>query len=690
MSQGEKPPGRVVARPLSGGPIKFGPFWLEARLAVGGTAEVYIARPLDPNALPSRLVVKRLLPQFVSDPEGRTMFEREGALHAAVHHENVVEVYGFGSSGDEPWLAMELVDGCDLFRLLRRLWAEARTLAPGVAVFVAREVLRGLENVHSARDPSGQPMGIIHRDVTPSNIYLSVDGGVKLGDFGIARSTGRSTMRVGASAKLKGKFAYLAPEQVSGEPFDHRADLFSVAAVLSEMLIGRALFAGSGQLAVLLAIRDCRIDPLREARTRLPVGLFEVIERALARDPDCRTPTAEAFRAALAPFDADPGASRNELRALVRWVQSASSVETLQAAREPPPKVRERTISAPEATRQSDEERTTGEYAPIPSYVVQGTGNRLGPWTFARLVEGLATGQVGRGDLVDYLGRGLQPLENIEDLARFLPSGTATTNRLAGVTPPELADEVSTVTLVTILARVIETEATGVLFAEGLTESRRGSTDDAAPKEGGRKELYFVNGKLHHVSSSNASELLGEYLVRRKVISREELDFALAVLPRYSGRMGDTLIALGLMGSLEIFRAIRDQGRDRLIDLFQWQAGKLSFYSGQTAPHVEFPLGLELPALLIAGLEAAEPGDTPLTLWRERLDDWLVPAGTPESPRLRNATWPPLMRRLLEVVRAPMPLREVLAWMAQDGTGTASDALRALEVLIGAKLLTWR
>jgi serine/threonine-protein kinase len=688
MSQGEKPPGRA-ARPLSGGPVKFGPFWLEARLAVGGTAEVYVARPIDPNAKPSRLVVKRLLPQFVSDPEGRTMFEREGALHAAVHHENVVEVYGFGSTGDEPWLAMELVDGCDLFRLLRRLWAEGRTLAPAVAVYVARELLRGLEHVHSARDAGGQPIGIIHRDVTPSNVYLSVDGGVKLGDFGIARSTGRSTMRVGASAKLKGKFAYLSPEQVAGEPFDHRADLFAVAAVLSEMMIGRALFSGSGQLAVLLAIRDCRIDPLRDARARLPSGLFEVLERALDRDPAARTPTAEAFRTALARFDVDPTASHAELRALVRWVQSASSTEQLQAVRDPPPKARDRPTSSAHERSPSEDERTTGEYTPIPSFVVLGTGSRFGPWSFARLVESIATGQVSRGDLVDFMGRGLEPLENIEDLARFLPSGTATTNRLAGVAAPELADEVSTATLVTILIRVIETGATGVLFAEGLTESRRGAQDDPTPKEGGRKELYFVGGKLHHVSSNNATELLGEYLVRRKVISREELDFALAVLPRYGGRMGDTLIALGLVGSLEIFRAIRDQGRDRLIDLFQWQAGRLSFYAGQTAPHVEFPLDLELPPLLIAGLEAAEPGDTPLASWRDRFDDWLTPIES-ANPRLRDASWPPVMRRLLDIVGAPTPLRDVLARIAQDGTSTASDALRALEVLIAAKLLTWR
>jgi serine/threonine-protein kinase len=686
MSQGEKPPARV-ARPLSGGPVKFGPFWLDARLAVGGTAEVYIARPIDPNARPAKLVVKRLLPQFMADPEGRTMFEREGALHAAVEHENVVRVYGFGRAGEEPWLAMELVDGCDLFRLLRRLWAEGRSLPPGVAVFVARELLRGLSSVHTACDAGGQPMGIIHRDVTPSNVYLSVDGGVKLGDFGIARSTSRATLRSGASAKLKGKFAYLAPEQVAGEAFDHRADLFAVAAVLSEMLIGRPLFAGSGQLAVLLAIRDCRIDPLREARTRLPPGLFEVLELGLARDPTARVPTAEAFRSALAPLDAAADASRAELRALVRWVQTVPSVEQMQAVREPPAKVRG--PSPPPPAEDSDSERTTGAYANIPSFVVLGTGTRLGPWSFARLVEAISTGQVGRGDMVEYVGRGAQPLEAIEELARFLPSGTATTNRLPGVAPPEVADDVSTATLIAILVRVIETAATGVLFAEGLTESRRGSTDDGLPKEGGRKELYFVDGKLHHVSSNSATELLGEYLVRRKVISREELGFALAVLPRYGGRMGDTLIALGLVGSLEIFRAIRDQGRDRLVDLFQWQAGRLSYYSGQAAPHVEFPLDLDLPPLLIAGLEAAQPGDTPLATWRDRLDDWLAP-GLDSNERLRDAAWPLLTRRVLEAARESAPLREVLSVIAQSGAGTASDALRSLEVLLGAKLLRWR
>jgi len=678
-----------VPRPLTGGAMKFGPFWLEARLAVGGTAEVYLARPIDPQAQPRKLVVKRLLPHFVADPEGRTMFEREAALHAAVVCDNVVQVYGSGVERDEPWLAMEWVDGCDLFRLLRRMSSTQQTLGRGMCAYVARELLRGLESVHTARDAAGQPMVIIHRDVTPSNIYLSADGRVKLGDFGIARSANRATLSTSAGPVLKGKFAYLAPEQVAGEPFDQRADLFASAVVVTEMLIGRALFAGSGQLAVLLAIRDCRIEPLRAARSALPPGMFDVLERALARDPAARFPTAAVLRDALAPFDPNPAAARSELGALVRWVQSAPSAEQMQAVRDSAARLRAAAaVSEPpvEAVEPPVDEQETGEYAPVPSFVTTAGGERLGPWAFARLVEAIATGDVGRGDRVEFMGREAAPLASIAELARFLPALTAdTTNRVAGVSVPDFIDSVSPGALVMVLASVIDTAATGVLFAEGPTESRRLLAN--ATGTSGRKELYFVSGKLAHIASSNASELLGEYLLRRGVISRTELDFALAVLPKYGGRMGDTLASLGLLPSLDVFRAIRDQGRDRVIDLFQWRTGSLTFYKDQTAPHVEFPLELELPALIVAGFEAASPGEAPLETWRGHLDEVVGPPATPR-PRLHAAPWPAVERRVLDLAQRTVRVREVLATTARDVAPTL--VLRALDVLVTAKLLARR
>jgi hypothetical protein len=231
---------------------------------------------------------------------------------------------------------------------------------------------------------------------------------------------------------------------------------------------------------------------------------------------------------------------------------------------------------------------------------------------------------------------------------------------------------------------VLATDATGVLFAEGPADSRRPGELPGGTPERGRKELYFVGGRLHHVASNNASELLGEYLVRRTVISRDELDFALAVLPRYGGRMGDTLIALGLVGSLDIFRAIRDQGRDRLVGLFRWHSGRLSFYAGQVAPRVDFPLDLELPGLILAGVEVARGQDS-VAGWRGSFDAAVGPAESPPA-KLVAAAWPPVVRRLLEGVVRPMPLRDALTLMAQGGS-TALEALHAVEIALAARLL---
>ncbi len=470
----EEPPRRGVPRPLSGGPVKFGPYMLEARLAVGGTSEVYVARPLDPTSKPAKLIVKRLLPHFVADPEGRPMFEREAALHQSVVHENVVQVYGSGFSQDgEPYLAIEYIEGVDLYRLLRREAQNSQLLPLHVAIHLTRELLRGLESVHGAKDASGTPLGIVHRDVTPSNVYLSNDGGVKLGDFGIARSSSRSTMRNAASAMLKGKFAYLSPEQVAGEPFDYRADLFSVAAVLAEMILGKPLFSGSGQLAVLLAIRDCRIDPLRDARVRLPPGLFEVLEAALSREPKQRFQSAALLGQALKAFDRESGVARGELATLVRWVQAVPSVDALAAVRESSMKLRAAAPApAPRETRASEEtadefSRKTGEYSQLPSFVETGAGVRFGPWSFARLVEALATGQVSRGDKVDYMGRGLAPVEEIEELSRFLPARTNVTGKVAGLGAPDFVDDVTPMSLLRVLMRVLDRGEPAVLFVEG-------------------------------------------------------------------------------------------------------------------------------------------------------------------------------------------------------------------------------
>src|SRR3954464_6389226 len=188
---------------------------------------------------------------------------------------------GGAGGGREPYLAMEYVEGVDLYRLLRRADAEQRKFPPGLAAFIAMRVASALSAVHTAHDAAGNELHIVHRDVTPSNIYLSIDGQIKLGDFGIARFE-QQVKPAQPSVGLKGKFGYLAPEQVAGEPFDHRADLFALTAVFGEMLIGERVFPGSGQLAVLLAIRDVNIEPLRRVAAGVSKAMLTLCERGLA------------------------------------------------------------------------------------------------------------------------------------------------------------------------------------------------------------------------------------------------------------------------------------------------------------------------------------------------------------------------------------------------------------------------
>ncbi len=741
--QGESVPKRGVPQPIRGGPIKFGPYLLEARIAVGGTAEVYLARPLPPETTPPRLIVKRLLPHFLIDPEGRTMFEREAALHMSVHHENVVKVYGSGlSDTGEPYLAMEYVDGVDAYRLLRRFRNEGQAMPVHVAVHIITKILAALQSVHGATDDAGTPLGIIHRDVTPSNLYLSKDGRVKLGDFGIARSTQRATMRNAASAMLKGKIAYLAPEQVAGEPFDYRADLFSVATVLTEMIIGKPLFPGGGQLAILLAIRDCRIDPLREARARVPPVLFESLLVALQRDPKARFQSAAEFARSFAELDPNPEATAKELGIHVGRAQGYAPHTGKKPKAVPPPLPASRPrdgsrsalgapspsgdspdasveILSPDASLEievlsSSEEparstpnppppphrarfgdETTAEYEPLPSMVITADGTRRGPWSFARLVEAIATGEIGAGDRVSYMGRALSRISEIDELVRFIPAKTtsaaSTTDRIKGPGAPDFHDDLRATTMLEVLLRLLEAQDTGVLFAESKGAESKGPENKAADggAQGGRKELYFKNGKLLHVSSSNASELFGEYLVRRGDLSRAQLDVALGVLPRYGGRMGDTLIALGLVGPVDIFRAIREQGRDRVADIFRWQHGTVSFYRGHAPPHVEFPLDVELPDLMLAGLEATWPDDSPLERYEVRFGDILERRETPRRGLVRGVRWPPFIAGVLSLCTPSITLRDLLEKTCGGLTGSG-DVLRALEILLAAELLAWR
>ncbi|MBL8744692.1 MAG: serine/threonine protein kinase, partial [Myxococcales bacterium] len=489
----------------------FAGYVLERRLAVGGMSEVFLARPRDDISTASlrargvtHVVLKRLLPELVEDDSVRDAFEQEAALHKLAKHPNVVEFHEYGTYAGEPFIALEYVAGADLSRLIRRARAEERSLGVPLTIHIARELCAGLAYVHDLVDERGFPLGVVHRDVTPSNILLSRHGETKLGDFGIAHVDKSALDR--ASLALKGKYAYLAPEQVSGDHFDHRADLFSLAVVVSEMLIGQPLFPGAGQLAVLLAIRDARIDALRAAQNDLPAGLFDVLATALAQSPGERFASAAELRDALLPFAGADDDVKNELSSWVSYsADTASAARKLEGAvleslalskkhdagsvrAEPPNPDAEERPSAAELARATNPED------PIVCRLRR--GGREESVHLAKLIEMLATGQVKSDEEVDF-GDGFHKVDRVAMLARYLPPTTATTKRLSGPGVPDFVGSLPETTVADALLWIVRQQESGVLFAEPATPSEP------------RSELYFKAGKLILAVSSSPSMLLG-------------------------------------------------------------------------------------------------------------------------------------------------------------------------------------
>jgi serine/threonine protein kinase len=281
-------------------PTQFGRYQLVERIAIGGMAEIFKATASGAHGFEKVVAIKRILPNLAVDREFVEMFITEAKVMVKLNHPKVVQVLDFGEVDGHYYIAMEYVQGVDGLALLRTCARLRCRPTTAIAVHVVAEILDGLDYAHGLKDASGSPLGIVHRDISPSNIFISNLGEVKLGDFGIARAAIRR--RQTETGALKGKYGYMAPEVVSGDSVDHRADLFSVGVVLAELLMIRRLFIAKSDLEVLLQVRDARLDRLDKYGSHISADLRRILEHGLARDPASRYQDAASFRDALHRF----------------------------------------------------------------------------------------------------------------------------------------------------------------------------------------------------------------------------------------------------------------------------------------------------------------------------------------------------------------------------------------------------
>ncbi|WP_236515041.1 serine/threonine-protein kinase [Sandaracinus amylolyticus] len=288
-----------LALPTTGLLDEVGPYRVLARLAAGGMSEILLARRAGLAGLERLVVLKRMLPELVAEPELRGALLDEARIMLGLRHPNVVAVQELASEGDELYLVMEYLRGDNLLALMRAVRAHKVEIDLALAVHVAAEICAGLHAAHELADDDGKPLHVIHRDVSPQNVFVTFEGEVKLIDFGIARFADRIART--KSGVVKGKFAYMAPEQFSGEPLDRRTDVFAAGVVLHELLTGRRLFARTSDRDMLMAILSDPVPrPSALAPTRgIPAALDEICMRALARDRSERLATAGEMRSAL-------------------------------------------------------------------------------------------------------------------------------------------------------------------------------------------------------------------------------------------------------------------------------------------------------------------------------------------------------------------------------------------------------
>lgn len=606
---------------------RLGDYELVRKLATGGMAEVYEARRLGPHGFAKRFAVKRILPQLATDARLIEMFCDEARIHAGLSHPNLVQVVDFGEHEGELFMALEYVDGISCAELMTRVTARRRTVDLGPALHVAREVLQGLAYAHEACDETGRFLKLVHRDVAPSNILVGKNGEVKLGDFGIVRAALIESRT--APGEIKGKIGYVSPEQAMGRSLDGRSDLFSLAVVLAEMLVGQPLFSGQSELEILSNLHAGNLEVLEIHGRHVPRDVHAMLQRALATRPQDRFESASEFLAELEGIARHHG---EELGAhtFAEWLQDlglvavrsnthhlsdsyrkpATTVPELPAGRRNRvsdlPFADEITLSAEELpapdSRQPSSTRPGGSFAGFSDSVPPELAHaavrpgKLDPRRASgkhrcaaespqpevsyrmRRLGGTIVGPLGLATLLEMIATariGPQVVVS-RNGGPFLPAHSVVElSRLAARPAYRFHDPlgfraaerwlVDRLTLPRTLLSLVIERRTGLLGARQGREQKR---------------LYFVDGAFVFGASSDPDELLGSRLVAAGMLGRAEVDGAIELGWRRGKRLGETLIECGLLRPSELVRAMGEQRRARLRSLLRMTSGELVFVDG--------------------------------------------------------------------------------------------------------------
>lgn len=566
----------------------LGAYRLSRLIADGNLARLYEGHLIGTRGFEKRVAVKRVHPELAADPTWVSAFCAEARLQAALRHPNLVEVIDFEAGDGELLLAFEYVDGMTAADLILRVGARRRRIEVGVALFITRELLQGLEYIHGAADDLG-PLGLLHGTLAPSEVLIGRAGQVKLGEFGLRRAAAAT----GGLAPTSQRTGYTAPELLQGHPADRRSDVFGAGVVLAELLLTGPLFTETSSPETVAAMTAGDLSRLRTYGWHLSDEVRHILEAALAVSPRERYPNAAAFREDVeSALRASQGPrSRHEL---ADWLASLGLVHLQSEVR---------STGAPAATAD-----LRSSYRPVPTrqYVIKTVDAIEGPLSAATLIERIATGALPTQVTVSRGGEPFVPLRSVPEL-----------QELADKPPYRFADELDpralqlagdTESLARHLLAITLSKSSGLL---------RVSSADAQVR------VYFEEGSPVFAASTDPSTLLGRQLVASGVVSAGAIESALMSGWRRDEPLGAGLVLRGFLSPAALQAALERQMESRLERLVTLRGGSVVFLAGARCAMAPVPARRSGPALvtrvLMGAHSAEELGTTLLPHWHREL-----------------------------------------------------------------------
>lgn len=611
----------ILSHPLTAEVL--GVYRLSRLVAHGSLARLYEGHLLGTRGFEKRVAIKRVHPELAADPAWVSAFCAEARRQASLRHPNLVEVIDFDAAGGELLLAFEYVDGMTAADLITRVAARQRRVEVGVALFIARELLRGLEHVHDAQDELG-PLGMLHGMLTPREVLIGSAGQVKLGEFGLHRVAETT----GALAPASQRQGYTAPELLQGHPADRRSDVFAAGVVLAELLLTGPLFPETSSLEGRVAMAAADLSRLRSHGWHLSDEVRHVLEGALAVSPRERYPSAAAFRAAVeSVLPGNPGPRSGH--ELAEWLASLGLVELQSEVRHTG------AGSAPRELR--------GSYRPGPArqYRIEGEEGDEGPLTAAALIERIVTGALP--DEVS-VSRGREPFVPLRSFPELQGLVELSPYRFRDELDPRAAPVAAEpLALAHQLLRIALSKGTGLLRVSAAEAQVR---------------IYFEDGCPAFSASTDPSSLLGRQLVASGVVSQGAIESALASGWRPNEPLGASLVLRGFLSLAALQAALEKQMECRLRQLVALPGASAWFLAGARSGVPSVPARRSGAALLTRVLLCAYPAQV---LAKILLPYW--------HRELRSSPHAGRLARLLELEARH------LAWLRPAAQGVSLSAL---------------